>query len=274
MSLGRRSARPRPPDLALGAEGTLGLLGRWLADSVFRLEHFRTPLVVPRFTRHTVKAPNVPSSLRGFRSKAVRPRGSDILWFKGVHMNRFLPAILFTISVAAPSVRADSIPANITYTATEQMTVATPTQEVINWTFTGPQDFSLEGVLAPAPASILDPSEKPGDWMQLWSAGFTGQTSPIRFPDLTFGTIGSFGFLHRRCDSPLAQACDTDEINTFSMTFTPVVTPLVTFWNSDRTLLSSTDSDPVATPEPSSLLLFGSGILALGFAKKFIALAK
>jgi hypothetical protein len=68
-------------------------------------------------------------------------------------MTRFLAAIVFTICVAAPSVRADSI----TYTATKQFTKETPTEENILWSFTGPPDFTLFDTPVPAPAYRLDP---------------------------------------------------------------------------------------------------------------------
>jgi hypothetical protein len=111
----------------------------------------------------------------------------------GAQMTRFLAAIVFTICVAAPSVRADSI----TYTDTEQFTKQTPTEENILWSFTGPQDFTLFDTLVPAHTGLIRSKSRASGYTS-WR--FTpGNQSPVSIAGLTFGTWGTFGHIEKRC---------------------------------------------------------------------------
>src|ERR1700730_85526 len=102
-------------------------------------------------------------------------------------MRRLLPILLLSMTVVSPAIRADSI---ITYTATEQFTKQTSTEENILWSFTGPQTFTLFDTLTPASADRLDPFQKPGEWFFLASTIEQG-ASPVGIAGLTFGTYGS-----------------------------------------------------------------------------------
>jgi PEP-CTERM motif len=181
-------------------------------------------------------------------------------------MRRFLPALFFTICIV-PTARADSI----TYTATEQLTKATPTEEDFSWKFTGPQSFDVLNVLATAPDSVLAPFQKSGDWLQIQSSSdnfISGGIPAIAGREATFATYGTFGHLIERC----WPSCPTNETNKFSFTFTNF--PTIGFLLTDRTLIGTYpvgtgDPQPAAaTPEPSVLVLFGSGLIGLIFLRK------
>ena len=180
----------------------------------------------------------------------------------GAQMKVILAGFLF-MCAWVPSVRADSI----TYTATEQMTLATPTEEDFSWAFTGPQSFDVFNVLTTAPDSVLAPFQKPGDWLWLQSSsdGFiSGGIPPIAGREATFATYGTFGHIIQRC----WPSCPTNETNKFSFTFTD--SSAAGFQLTDSALIGTypIDPPPTATSEPSSLLLFGSGLVGLISLKK------
>jgi hypothetical protein len=74
--------------------------------------------------------------------------------------------------------------------------------------------------------------------------------------------------------------CETDEINKYSFTFLPSTGfGGFVYYNSERTLIASYpigsgDPPPIATPEPSDLLLLGTVIVGLGFVRKFTSSGK
>jgi hypothetical protein len=96
-------------------------------------------------------------------------------------MRRLLPAMLFT-NDRSFSVYSRGFLPNHHVSGTEQLTSAAPTQEDLLWEFTGQQVFDVPDTFLPDPDRILDPSEKPGDWLKLSTTGekfISGRLPPV-----------------------------------------------------------------------------------------------
>jgi hypothetical protein len=207
----------------------------------------------------------------------------------GAQMTRFLAAIVFTICVAAPSVRADSFSQcgnncpSFAYDVSATMTVATHTNEEFVWTFQkeGPNPspaFSYDVAYQTDP-SIISPGVT-GSFF-LTTETTTGKPDGI-VPEHTLGLLFGPGLRRRDClpNCSLMGHLQSEDILFTDVNFKPGNPPDASFtWDfSDESLTSAeapqSDPPPTATPEPSDLLLFGTGIIGLGFVRKFTSLRK
>jgi hypothetical protein len=190
-------------------------------------------------------------------------------------MKLIVPALLFTIFLVAPTLRADSF--TTTYVATDTLTSATATSESWAWTFTGPQ--ATFGYVANfAPSSFLPFWGFTGDSGLSFISGTLPEGEILNF----FHDTGSRGAPMNDCF--LGQTfgiipCDPGRVNVW---FAPIVTTTAfaqdgssaTFFTDlGLTPIGSfpVEPPPTSTPEPGSLVLLGSGVLGLVFGKRLIS---
>ena len=224
----------------------------------------------------------------------------------GAQMTRFLAAVLFTVCAGAPSVRADSARCSpdpndfencpsYAYDISETMTVSTSTNQEFVWTFQREQD-GKGGVSHPAPAWSYDVAYQTDP--SIVFPGVTGSffihgesvigISDLIVPEHTLGLLFGPGLRRRPClpDCTLLGNVQSFDMLFIDDNFTPGNPPDSSFtWvGSDseplvpvgkfNSEMPGTDPPPTATPEPSDLLLFGTGVIGLGFVRKFTSLRK
>ena len=194
-----------------------------------------------------------------------------------------LKALLIALAVAMMSstIHADSIgpkelddPAEENYIATQKYTQWTPTSATNVWTFSGPTAVLTLTSVFDLPITVdgrvsleADPAKGHFDVI----SGQTHQGFTIGLADFTGFDTPIPACLTSSCVTGVVNVWSVELYNPFCQAMTPTTLCEDGGLNASGTLLGSfpseTPSDTTPTPEPGTLLLFGSGIGALGWMK-------
>jgi hypothetical protein len=175
--------------------------------------------------------------------------------------------------ISAQGARADSVtdPATIFFNPSSMgglFSLTFPGANDLDLEFMGPQMFNSAGTFLPGPFTIMG------------GAGFPAPTGSFFFDTVTLaggditggsgsGVTGSSGVTYTfnfTTDAPLGLVSGSGP---FTLSFTVPSSAPLSMGFIDLSSVNVTLSSPTSAPEPSSLLLLGSGFLALGgFARR------
>jgi hypothetical protein len=180
------------------------------------------------------------------------------------------------VGISAQGARADGFtaPATLSFSPIGMQGLFSLTFPGVNdfdWEFMGPQMFNSTGTFLPGPFAVTGGTGFPSP-----SGSFFFNMNTLAGGDITGGSVsgvtGAGGITYTvdftyGSDAPVTSVSDPN--STFNFVFTVPLSGTVSQGFVDLNSIDVTSSSPTATPEPSSLLLLGSGFLALGaFARR------